>query len=132
MRKAAGIIMLAFGIFAIVGGLHIILQWESGGSPQVWVRLAIAVWLVAAGIGVLRSKAYWWALLAAIAMIIEGIYSAVWAWQDPVFRHYDTATRLLMAVSGSGLWGIPGILVLVFLLRRKDEFRDSPTRDYVN
>jgi hypothetical protein len=126
MRKAAGIIMLAFGIFVIVGGLRIMLQWESGATAQVWIRLALSVWLVAAGIGVLRKKAYWWALLAAIAMIVAGTYSAVWAWQDHIFQHFDTAARLLMAVRGWAIWGVPGILVLVFLVRRKGEFRASP------
>lgn len=119
--------MLAFGIFVIVGGLHVILRWESGATAQVSIRLAVSVWLVAAGIGVLGKKAYWWAMLAAIAMVIEGIYGAVWAWQDPIYRHFDTAARLLMAVRGWAIWGTLGILVLIFLVKRKGEFRASPS-----
>lgn len=126
MRKAAGIIMLAFGIFAIAGGLHVILQW-SGGVAQVWVPLALSVLIVAAGISVLRRRAYWWALLAAISMVLFGATNAVRAWQDPISQHYfDTATRLLMAARSWAIWGIPGLLALIFLVKRKGEFRASP------
>ena len=127
MRKAAGIIMLAFGIFVIAGGLHVILQHGFGGVAQVWVPLALSVLIVAAGISVLRRRAYWWALLAAISMVLFGATNAVRAWQDPISQHYfDTATRLLMAAGSWAIWGIPGLLALIFLVKRKGEFRASP------
>ncbi len=127
MRKAAGIIMLAFGIFGIVGGLLVMPQPGFGATAQVWIRLALSVLLVAAGISVLRRKAYWWALLASVAMVVEGTTGAVWAWQDPIFRHqFDTATRLLWAVCAWAIWGIPGLLALIFLVKRRSEFAASP------
>ncbi len=127
MRKAAGIIMLAFGIFVIVGGLPIMLQPGFGAPAQVWIGLALSVLLVAAGISVLRRKAYWWALLASVAMVVEGTTNAVWAWQDPIFQHhFGTATRLLWAVRGWAIWGIPGLLALVFLVKRRGEFLKPP------
>lgn len=126
MRKAAGITMLAFGIFVIVGGL-VMLQPGFGAPAQVLIRLALSVLLVAAGISVLRRKAYWWALLASVAMVVEGAINAVWAWQDPIYQsHFDTATRLLMAVRGWAIWGIPGLLALIFLVKRRSEFAASP------
>ena len=126
MRKAAGIIMLAFGIFGIVGGL-VMLQPGFDAPAQVWIHLALSVLLVAAGISVLRRKAYWWVLLASVAMVVQGTTNAVWAWQDPIYRsHFDTATRLLMAVGAWAIWGIPGLLALIFLVKRRGEFAASP------
>jgi hypothetical protein len=126
MRKAAGIIMLAFGIFVIVGAVRIMLRWESGGTADVWIQLAFSVLVVAAGISVLRRKAYWWALLAAIGMIVIGTTNAARMWQDVVYRHFDTATRFSMALRSWAIWGIPGILALIFLVKRKGEFETSP------
>ena len=126
MRKAAGIIMLAFGVFVIVGAVRIMLQWESGGTADVWIQLAFSVLVVAAGISVLRRKAYWWALLAAIGMIVIGTTNSARMWQDVVYRHFDTATRFSMALGSWAIWGIPGILALIFLVKRKGEFETSP------
>src|SRR4030042_549894 len=116
MRKAAGVIMVAFGIFAIVGGLLIILRWESGGPSKIWIDLAFSILIVVAGISVLKRKAYWWALLAAIGMIVVGARKPVWAWQDPIFRRFDIAARLLMGVCSWAVWGIPGLSALIFLV----------------
>jgi len=126
MRKAAGVIMLAFGIFVIVGAVRIMLRWESAGTAKVWIELAFAILIVAAGISVLRRRAYWWALLAAIGMIVVGTTNAVWAWQDYLFRHLYTAARLLMAVRSWVIWGIPGLVALIFLVKTKSEFEASP------
>ena len=125
MRKAAGVIMVAFGIFVIVGAVRIMLRWESGGTADVWIQLAFSVLVVAAGISVLRRKAYWWALLAAIGMIVIGTTNAVRMWQDVVYRHFDTAARFSMALRSWAIWGIPGILALIFLVKRKGEFEAS-------
>lgn len=126
MRKAAGIIMLAFGIFVIVGAVRIMLQWESGFLSTIWIQLAFSILIVAAGISVLRRKAYWWALMAAIGMIVIGTTNAVWMWQDVVYQHFDTAARFSMALRSWASWGIPGILALVFLVKSKGEFETSP------
>lgn len=126
MRKAAGVIMVAFGIFVIVGAVRIMLRWESGFLSTIWIQLAFSILIVAAGISVLRRKAYWWALLAAIGMIVIGTTNAVHMWQDVVYRHFDTATRFSMALRSWGIWGIPGILALIFLVKRKGEFETSP------
>ena len=129
MRKAAAIIMLVFGVFTITVGLFILLQRESGATAQAWMRLALSVLLVAVGISVLKRRAYWWALLAAIAMVLVGTTDAVRAWQDPVFRHYlDAATRVLWVVSGWAFWAVPGLLTLVFLVKRKGEFPGKEVR----
>jgi hypothetical protein len=128
VRKAAGIIMLVFGIFTIAGGL-IVLRPGIGGMAHVWVGIALAALLVAGGISALRRKAYWWALLAAIAMVLYGVSNAVWAWQDPWFQHrYDTATRLLMAAGTWAIWGIPGLVALIFLVKRKGEFTGTEVK----
>lgn len=131
MRKAAGIIMLVFGIFIIVGGLPMVLQSGLGAAEQVWlwVQLALSILILAAGISVLRRRAYWWALLAAIAMVLVGATHAVRAWQDPIWRyHFDTATRLLRAAGSWAIWGIPGLLALIFLVKRKGEFEGTEVK----
>jgi hypothetical protein len=126
--------MLAFGIFTIAGGL-IVLRPGIGGMAHVWVGIALAALIVAGGISALRRKAYWWALLAAISMVLYGVSNAVWAWQDPLFQHrYDAATRLLMAAGTWATWGGPGLLALIFLAKRKGEFtgtevKEAPTED---
>jgi len=127
VRKAAGIIMLVFGIFTIVGGL-IILRPGLGGMAQVWVGLALSVLIVVGGISALRRKSYLWALLGAISLVVVATSSAVWGWQDPFYRyHFDTATWLLMAVRSWAIWGgVPGLLALIFLVKRKGEFGASP------
>jgi len=126
MRKAAGVIMMGFGVFTIVGGLILIIPRVSGGLETVWVRLAFAILLVVAGIGILRRKAYWWALLAAIGMVLVGMSNAISAFQDPGFLRLDTATRLLLAAGSWAFWGVPGLLSVIFLVKRKDEFGVSP------
>jgi len=128
MRKAAGVIMLVFGIFTITVALLILLRSEYGAiTARVLVTPAVSVLAVAAGIGVLRRRAFWWALLVAIAMVLVGAINWVGIWQDPFFQpHLDTATRLLMAVGSWAPWGVPGLLALIFLVKRKGEFRASP------
>ena len=119
--------MLVFGVFTVVGGL-IILRPGLGGMAQIWVGLALSVVIVAGGISALRRKSYPWALLGAISMLVVATTSAVWGWQDPFYQYYsDTATRLLMAVRSWAIWGgVPGLLALIFLMRRKGEFGVSP------
>jgi hypothetical protein len=124
MRKAAGIIMLVFGILAMGVSLFILLQWQPGNALRLWVYVPFSILTVAAGIAVLRRRAYWWALLAAIAMIVVATTNAVSAWQD-IYRHYDTGARLLMASRFWAIWGIPGLLALIFLMKRKNEFAVS-------
>jgi hypothetical protein len=126
MRKAAGIIMLAFGIFVTVGAVRIMLRWESGFLSTIWIQLAFSILIVAAGISVLRRKAYWWALVAAIGMIVIATTNTVRMWQDVVYQHFDTATRCSMVVRSWAIWGIPGILALIFLVKSKGEFETSP------
>jgi hypothetical protein len=123
MRKAAGAIMVGFGIFVVVGALFIILRWGSGGPATVWILLPFAVLIVAAGISVLRRKGYWWALLAAIGMIVVGASNAGWVFQDPIFRRLGTASQVLAAARSWAMWGVPGLLALIFLVKRKQEFQ---------
>jgi len=127
MRKAAGVIMLVWGIFVIVGGLLVLLGVASAGTAHVWVLSALSVLIIAAGISVLRRRAYWWALLAAISMVVVGTTNAVWAWQETYLipHDFDTATRVLMATGAWAIWGVPGLLALIFLVKRKGEFRAS-------
>ncbi|MFU8796266.1 MAG: hypothetical protein ACNA7X_03085 [Dehalococcoidia bacterium] len=127
MRKAAGIIMLVFGVFTVVGGL-IILRPGLGGMAQVWVGLALSVLIITGGISALRRKPYLWALVGAISMLVVATTSAVWGWQDPFYQCYsDTPNRLLMAVRSWVIWGgLPGLLALIFVVKRKDEFGASP------
>ena len=123
MRKAAGAIMVGFGIFVVVGALFIILTWESGGLARVWIQLAFAVLIIAAGISILRRKGYWWALLAAIGMIVVGVSNTGWVFQDPIFQRLGTASQVLAAARSWAGWGVPGLLALIFLVKRKGEFQ---------
>ncbi|MBE0431707.1 MAG: hypothetical protein IBX67_07760 [Dehalococcoidia bacterium] len=129
MRKAAGIIMLVPGILFVAMWLIVHIQLDFGATVQAWILLALSVLVVAAGISVLRRRAYWWALLAAIGMVVAGATSAVGIWQDPFYRHHiDTATRVLHAASIWTPWGVPGILALIFLVKRKGEFERTEVK----
>ncbi|GEM_PF-4748670 len=117
--------MVGFGVFMIVGALLLVLGWEWGVPARVWIQLAFSILLVAAGISVFRRKAYRWALSAAIGMIVFGTINAGSLLQDPVLRRADIATQLAMAAVPWAIWGVPGILAVVFLVKRKAEFRPS-------
>lgn len=129
MRKAAAIIMLVFGVFIITGVLLILLPAESGASvARILLPLAVAVLAIVAGIGVLRRRAYWWALLAAIGMIVTGVSNAGWVFEDPIFGRLDTATQVLLAARAWAIWGVPGLVALIFLLKRKGGFEGTEAK----
>jgi len=121
--------MVGFGVFMIVGVPLTLLGWEWGAaSALAWIRLVFSVLLIAAGICVLRKRAYWWAVSAAIGMTVVGASYAALVSQDLFFRRFDTASTLFYALLAARAWAIsavPGILALVFLVKRKAEFRPS-------
>lgn len=129
MRIAAGIIMLAFGIFVFAAGVVDLLGAGYGTSvqTQLLLPLAVSVLILVAGIGALRKRAYWWVLLAAIAMVIVGTTNAVRIWQQSLISHgLGTTTRVLMSAGSSAIWAVPGLVALIFLVKRKGEFLTSP------
>lgn len=119
--------MVGFGIYFMFVMWPIVTgQWPWGGSAWIWVQTAFWILLVVAGISVFRRRAYWWALLAAIGMIVVGTVHAGRLLQDPMWGHPVTATQWLLAARSWAILGVPGLLALIFLVKRKAEFAVSP------
>jgi len=125
MRKAAGIILIFWGTAGFAQGLVDLLLRGSWVTPWEVVILVLLVLTVAGGISAIRKRAYWWAMSGAGVLVIAGIISAALQWQyswflTPVISH---AMRVLMAAAAGCAYGIPGLLALIFLAKRKGEFQ---------
>jgi len=123
MRVAAGFMLIVWGTAGFAGGLVDLLLWWSPVTPWKVVILALLVTIVSGGISAIRKRRYWWAFSAAIGLVIVGIISGTWQY---VWFETPVVGRLLMAVRSWAIWGIPGLLALVFLIRRKGQFGASP------
>jgi hypothetical protein len=127
MRKAAGIILIVWGTAGFAQGLVDLLLQGSRVTPWEVVILVLLVLTVVGGISAIRMRAYWWAISGAGVLVIAGIISAVLQWQyslflTPVINH---AMRVLMAAAAGCAYGIPGLLALIFLAKRKGEFQSG-------
>lgn len=128
MRIAAGFMLIIWGTAGFASGLVDLLLWWSRVTPGKVVILAILVLTVGGGIGATKKRAYWWAFAGAIGLVLVGIISAAMQWQYTWFLTpvLDPTMRALWAAVAWGAYGIPGLLALIFLVKRKGEFRVSP------
>ena len=123
MRKAAGVLLI---VGAIASAYPVFVFTVDRYSPVfVFVGLAILVGLIiGGGISAIRKKAYWWACAAAICVMLVGIIFGFWEWHSLLImaRRLDLVTRVLYAIL-AGLFGVPGVLALIFLVKRRGEFQ---------
>lgn len=132
MRKAAGFILIVWGTAGFAQGLVDLLLQGSPVTPWEVVILVLLVLTVAGGISAIRRRAYWWAISGAGVLVIAGIISAVLQWQYSLFLTpvIDHAMRVLMAAGAGCAYGIPGLLALIFLAKRKGEFQSRTDFPY--
>jgi len=125
MRIAAGFILIIWGTAGFASGLTDLLLWWSWVTPWKVVILALLVLTVGGGISAIRKRPYWWAFSGAAGLVLAGIISAAFQWQYTWFLTsvVDPAIRVLMATAAASAYGIPGLLALIFLAKRKGEFQ---------
>jgi len=133
MRKAAGIMLIILGLVSWQVPAQIVnaVAWERATSiedfvrissematPMVLAGLLLIVLIVGGGVCALRKKAYWWALSGAVCLILAGItLGAFWPhFHDPV------GGRLAGVLMGV-LYAVPGLLAVIFLVKREGEFQ---------
>ena len=133
MRKAAGILLIVFGLLSSVeipGGVVNAIAWGRATSIEEFIRIQLdmgaqmvlagillLVLIVGGGICALRKKAYWWAFSGAVCLIFAGIIAAA-------FQSYAAGVII------GGLYILPGLLAVIFLVKRKDEFLKLPPSEH--
>jgi len=77
------------------------------------------------GISGTKKRPYWWAFSEAIGLVLAGIISAAlqWRYTWSLTPAIDPASRLSMAAAAGSAYGIPGLLALIFLVKRRGEFQ---------
>lgn len=120
MRKAAGIMLIITGIASVVvpGQVAEMIARTRAGSYEEFLELswslstslvplglALLALIVGGGICALMKKAWGWALAAAICSMIAMGFSAVF-------------------------FALPGLLALIFLIKRKGEFQKLPPSEH--
>ena len=126
MRKAAGILL-------IIGGMAVAFpNMTLSTPPLVWffAALAVIIFIVGGGISAMRGRAYRWAVAATICAMVMALFIAVYEAHGlyrailPRFSAYrDFVPGVLMPVAAGVLFGLPGVLAHIFLVKRKGEFQ---------
>jgi len=124
MRIAAGIILLILGATGVVASL--LSLWYETLPALAVVVLLIGASIAGGGISAIRRKVYWWPLTAAICLVIVAITSTVVIMSSPTmpWDERTLAQRLLGTVPIWGGCGLPSLLALIFLMKRRPEFQD--------
>lgn len=131
MRIAAGIILLALGATGAAGSL--LYLWSllrSTVSFNPFTALAVLVLLIGAGIAgggisAIRRRVYWWPLMAASCLVIVAIVVTVLIVRAPAIPGDEPTLmdRLRSSSPAWGICGIPSVLALIFLVKRRGEFQ---------
>jgi|GEM_PF-1211350 len=125
MRIAAGVMLIVFGVLSV--GAVIFIQPPTG-SEQAWVALPLMGLIVAGGICALVKRGYWWAFSGAVGLLVVGtifvafyIAARYWGVAGPI----PAVTRSVRLAAAGALYNLPGLLALVFLVKRKGEFQEA-------
>ncbi len=135
MRIAAGIILLGLGATGVINSL--LFLWFELRSPVTFnpfaalsvVVLLVGAGIVGGGISAIRRKFVWWSLMAAACLVIFAIAATVFVLlmtRTPLIPGEDPASLAWRLRSSSPFWGIcgiPGLLALIFLVKRREEFQ---------
>jgi len=124
MRIAAGIILLVLGATGVVASL--LSLWYKTLPAFAVVVLLIGAGIAGGGISAIRSKFFWWPLTAAICLVIVAIVSTLLIMRAPTIPGEDPASlaqRLLSSSPAWGICGLPSLIALIFLVKRRGEFR---------
>jgi len=134
MRRAAGIILLILGATVVSMSLpsllsqllrpvtiHANVAFAAGG-------LLIGATIVAGGVSAIMKRRFWLSVSGAICLVLVAaaatVFLLLWMRWAAIPGHESTAVRqLIWSTPAWGGCGIPGILALVFLVKRKGEFQ---------
>ena len=127
MRKAAGVILMVFGIGGItMSSWGLVERRGLGVGAWEWGLPVLSIVVVGAGVSAIRGRAYWWAFVgAAVIAIIGAVLSAAYVrGLRPLLGSHGLGLIVLLGVTSAFLYGgVPGLLALIFLVKRRGEFQ---------
>jgi len=127
MRIAAGIILLGLGATGVVNSL--LSLWYGTLVALSIVVLLVGAGSVGGGISAIRRRFFWWPLMAATCLVIFAIAATVFLLlitRTPLIPGEEPASLAQRLLASSPFWGIcglPSLLALVFLVKRRSDFR---------
>lgn len=135
MRTAAGIILIILGSFSFMIPTSVIdaIAWDRATSYWDYFDIQYAMsmdWLipayfllialfVGAGICTLVKRYYVWAFSGAVSLILAGIILAAFS----LLPNDSPLDRALAGILMGMLYAIPGLIAVISLVDRADEFR---------
>jgi len=134
MRIASGIILLIVGAFVVSMSLpRLISQLLIPITIHTYlayaaVGLLIGAVSVAGGVSAIMKRRFWLSLAGAVCLVLVAaagtVFWILWMGWTEIPGHETTpARRLLWSAPAWGGCGIPGILALLFLVKRRGEFQ---------
>ncbi|OGN97243.1 MAG: hypothetical protein A2Z77_06670 [Chloroflexi bacterium RBG_13_51_36] len=97
-------------------------DWALAGLPLIGL-------IVGGGICTVVKRGYWWAFSGAIGLLVAGsIFAAFYlaARCYAIDGYVDPAIQVLRIGASVGFYNAPGLLALVFLVKKKGEFLRLP------
>jgi len=134
MRIAAGIILLILGAIIVSMSFPSLLsQLLSPVTIPTYVALLavgllIGSGIIAGGVSAIMKRRFWLPLSGAVGLVLVAAASTVFlvlwmGWAEIPGHETTAAQRLLWSAPAWGGCGVPGILTLMFLVKRRGEFR---------
>jgi len=134
MRRAAGIILLILGGTVVSMSLPSLLsQLLRPVTIHANVALAaggllIGAIIVAGGVSAIMKRRFWLSVSGAICLMLVAAAATVlllhwWRWAAIPGHESTAAWQLIWSTPAWGICGLPSLLALVFLVKRRSEFR---------
>lgn len=131
---AAGIMLLTPGAIGVWVSMTFVFSYGLlRGIIHPWAALAagglfIGVGIVAGGITALMKRRFWLPLSGAVCLVLVAVAGTVFlvlwmGWAEIPGHETAAAQRLLWSSPAWGICGLPSLLALVFLVKRRDEFQ---------